>query len=135
MITIFFLLNFFSCCQNKLFHFFPNCDDILRSKITLVKDHIWWCSIYGSCFCRRFPLYPFLVLLVLCHILCSLKENVLGSLSLCKLNILGRFQCQFCFCDPSALSVLFSVLQFYKFLFRKYFLVVRPLVLTSYEIC
>ena len=90
---------------------------------------------YGSCFCRRSLLYPFLVLLVLCHILCSLKENVLGSPSLCKLSILGRFQCQFCFCDPSALSVLFSVLQFQKFLFWKYFLEEWPLVLTSYEIC
>ena len=47
----FFLLNFFSCCQKKLFHFSPNYDSILRWKIILLKDHLWWCSVYGSCFC------------------------------------------------------------------------------------
>ena len=69
-------------------------------------------SLWQLFFYRRSPLYHFPVLLVLYHILCNLKENVLGSPSLCKLSTLWRFQCQFCFCDSSALSVLFWALQF-----------------------
>ena len=63
------------------------------------------------------------------------KRKSTGSPSLCKQSFLARFRCKFCFCDPSALSFLFSVLQFQKFFFSRYFLEEWLLVLISYEMC
>ena len=63
------------------------------------------------------------------------KRKYTGVFFTLQVKHSGEVSMSICSCDHSALSVLFSVLQFYKFLFWKYFLEEWPLVLTSYEIC
>ena len=115
-------LNFFSHCQLTIRIFFftffltmwTSSDGMSHSpKKRSCRQPSMVMFNFGQ-LCRKFSfiLYYFLVLCVLCHILYSLKENVLGFLTIYKCSILRRFQCQFCFMECPVFSLAFLEIPF-----------------------
>ena len=90
MITIYVLiLHFFFSCQNKLFHFFPNYDSILRWKMKFSEKILYGDAQFIAVVFVDFLYILFLVFFTLCHILYSkyfLKEwpLVLTSYEICQ---------------------------------------------------
>ena len=121
----FFLLNFFSCCQKKVLHFSPNYDSILRWKIILLKDHLWWCSVYGSCFCSCHSVSYSLQFKRKCTgVSFTLQVEHSGEVSVSVL-LFWPFSI-----DCPLFSLVILEIPFLEVFFRRV-----PLVLTSYEIC